>query len=156
VLTRRTLAAAALATFTVTGVTLSAGPAAADPPGSALESYIVTVTPGSPAASVAARAHGLGGRINHVYTAALDGFAVTLPQGLAERLDRLPGVQSVEVDEPITIDTTQAGATWGLDRIDQRALPLSSTFSYQNTGSGVTAYVIDTGIRFDHSEFGGR
>nr|5WSL_A Chain A, keratinase [Meiothermus taiwanensis WR-220]5WSL_B Chain B, keratinase [Meiothermus taiwanensis WR-220]5WSL_C Chain C, keratinase [Meiothermus taiwanensis WR-220] len=51
---------------------------------------------------------------------------------------------------------TQTGATWGLDRIDQRTLPLSGTFTYSNTGSGVNAYIIDTGIRVSHSEFGGR
>jgi subtilisin family serine protease len=55
-----------------------------------------------------------------------------------------------------TIDTTQPGATWGIDRIDQHKLPLSGTFSYSNTGAGVTAYVIDTGIRVSHNEFGGR
>jgi len=53
-------------------------------------------------------------------------------------------------------DGTQTGATWGLDRIDQRALPLSTSFTYGATGAGVKAYVIDTGIRKTHSEFGGR
>jgi subtilisin family serine protease len=52
--------------------------------------------------------------------------------------------------------TTEANATWGIDRIDQHNLPLSTTYTYTNTGAGVTAYIIDTGIRFDHSEFGGR
>jgi subtilisin family serine protease len=52
--------------------------------------------------------------------------------------------------------TTQPDAPWGLDRIDQRALPLSTTYTYTNTGAGVTAYVIDTGIRLSHQDFGGR
>ncbi|MCT4356178.1 S8 family peptidase [Streptomyces sp. Je 1-79] len=51
---------------------------------------------------------------------------------------------------------TQPGATWGLDRIDQRDLPLSTTYTYNRTASNVTAYIIDTGIRTSHSEFGGR
>src|SRR4029078_2876032 len=54
------------------------------------------------------------------------------------------------------IDDTHTDATWGLDRIDQHKLPLSGTFTYTNTGAGVTAYVIDTGIRTSHVEFGGR
>ncbi len=52
--------------------------------------------------------------------------------------------------------TTQTGATWGLDRIDQRNLPLNNTYTYTSTGTGVTAYIIDTGIRITHNEFGGR
>jgi subtilisin family serine protease len=65
-------------------------------------------------------------------------------------------VARVEPDGIATIVTTQTGATWGLDRIDQHSLPLSTTYGYAKTGLGVTAYVIDTGMRFDHSEFGGR
>jgi subtilisin family serine protease len=52
--------------------------------------------------------------------------------------------------------TTQSGATWGIDRIDQRSRPLSGTYTYTSTGSGVTAYIIDTGIQTSHSQFGGR
>ena len=63
-------------------------------------------------------------------------------------------VASIERDAEVTAFETDA--TWGIDRIDQRALPLSETFTYTNTGSGVKAYIIDTGIRFDHSQFGGR
>ena len=54
------------------------------------------------------------------------------------------------------IVTTQAGATWGLDRIDQRDLPLNGTYNYTTTGVGVNAYIIDTGIRRTHTQFGGR
>ena len=56
----------------------------------------------------------------------------------------------------MTTQTEQTGATWGLDRTDQRGLPLSTTYSYNNTGSGVRAYIIDTGIRLNHTQFGGR
>jgi subtilisin family serine protease len=54
------------------------------------------------------------------------------------------------------INTTQSPATWGIDRVDQRNLPLTNSYSYTVTGAGVTAYVIDTGVRFSHNEFCGR
>ncbi|GIW24406.1 S8 family peptidase [Meiothermus sp.] len=95
-------------------------------------------------------------QVQQVYTAALQGLAVRLsPENLAA-LRQDPRVDYLEADQVMSIDATQTGATWGLDRIDQRALPLSSTFTYSNTGSGVSAYIIDTGIRVSHSEFGGR
>ena len=96
------------------------------------------------------------GSLRFTYRAALKGFSARLPAGAAQALARHPSVQLVEQDQPMTIFTTQASATWGLDRSDQRALPLSGTFTYANTGAGVRAYIIDTGIRFDHNEFGGR
>src|SRR5829696_8959073 len=67
-----------------------------------------------------------------------------------------PGVAAVEADAVVTTQVTQSNAPWGLDRIDQRNRPLSTTYSYARTGAGVRAYVIDTGIRFGHSDFGGR
>jgi len=91
-----------------------------------------------------------------VYSTALQGFAARLtdPQLAALRAD--PRVDYVEPDQPMYATTTQTGATWGLDRIDQRNLPLSTTYSYTADGTGVNAYIIDTGIRFSHSQFGGR
>src|SRR3569833_1161289 len=74
----------------------------------------------------------------------------------AEALASDPAVLLVEEDQIITIDTIEANATWGLDRIDQPALPLNAAYAYNTTAAGVYAYVIDTGIYFAHSEFSGR
>jgi subtilisin family serine protease len=67
-----------------------------------------------------------------------------------------PNVAYIEADATVTASTTQTNATWGIDRIDQRNRPLSTTYNYTSTGAGVTAYVIDTGIRTTHNQFGGR
>ena len=99
---------------------------------------------------------GVNGTLRHVYTAALRGFAANLSDAAVAALRANPDVEYVEPDQVYSIVSVQPGATWGIDRIDQRALPLSGTYSYTNTGRGVTAYIIDTGIRFDHTEFGGR
>ena len=97
-----------------------------------------------------------GGTLRFTYQRALRGFAATLNARAAEALTHNPNVAFVEQDQVMRASTTEAGATWGLDRIDQRSLPLSGAYSYNNTGSGVTAYIIDTGILFTHNEFAGR
>lgn len=94
--------------------------------------------------------------LEHVYDKALKGFAVKMSEGMAKKLAEEPVVQWVEEDGEMSIDTTQTGATWGLDRIDQRDRPLNGTFVYTRTGSGVKAYIIDTGIRRTHTQFGSR
>jgi subtilisin family serine protease len=94
--------------------------------------------------------------LKYVYRHALKGYAASMTAEQAAKLEASRRVAYVERDRVVSISTTQTGATWGLDRIDQRALPLSGTYTYTNTGSGVKAYIIDTGIRYSHSQFGGR
>jgi subtilisin family serine protease len=115
--------------------------------------YIVVLREGANALGVAAM---IGVEPRYVYSAALNGFAGTLSQGQLTALRSNPNVAYIEQDAVVTTMATQNNATWGLDRIDQRALPLSGTFTYTNTGSGVRAYIIDTGILLTHSEFTGR
>jgi hypothetical protein len=124
---RRTLVSAAVVALTTTGLGATAGSAAAAPaPTSAVATYIVTLQPGTVPGPVAERAARMGGSVRHVYTAALDGFAVRLPTAIADRLSALPGVVAVERDAPVSVAAAQSAATWGLDRIDQRALPPST------------------------------
>ncbi|RKN49167.1 S8 family peptidase [Micromonospora endolithica] len=97
-----------------------------------------------------------GGSVGDVYSAALTGFSATMTAGQARRLAADPAVAYVEQDQVLTASATQSNPPWGLDRIDQRNLPLSRSFTYPNTASNVRAYIIDTGIRTTHSQFGGR
>jgi len=96
------------------------------------------------------------GKLKHVYQNALNGFAVEMSPEDAEALSQDFRVKFVEEDGVVTADATQTNPPWGLDRIDQRNRPLSGTYTYNWTGSGVRAYVIDTGIRTTHTQFGGR
>src|SRR5437763_6249536 len=101
-----------------------------------------------------------GGSLLRVYTSAIKGFAAQLSAPAAAALEGNPLVASVEADRALRADVTQSmdanGDPWGLDRIDQGALPLSRTYTYTGTGAGVHAYIIDTGIWTLQPEFGGR
>jgi subtilisin family serine protease len=97
------------------------------------------------------------GRIGHVYYSALRGFSVTLSATQARRLAADPDVDYVEQDATVSIDGTQAPTpSYGLDRLDQRALPLNNSYTFPGTASTVHAYIVDTGIRLSHHDFGGR
>jgi subtilisin family serine protease len=127
----------------------SAGVAAQHIPGR----FIVTLRAGSDARGVA-REHGVAP--DFVYNTVLNGFAGSIADAARAGLLRDARVERIEQDGVATTQTLQSSATWGLDRTDQRSLPLSTTYSYTNTGAGVNAYIIDTGIRFAHSQFSGR
>jgi subtilisin family serine protease len=96
------------------------------------------------------------GKLKHTYKHALKGFAAELSSEAVAELQADPDVAYVEADQVYTADATQSGATWGIDRIDQRNLPLSGTYTYTSTASNVRAYIIDTGIRTTHAQFGSR
>ncbi len=153
-------ASALLAAACADGTELPTSPAATHSfavQGDALsDRYIVVFKRGTPGADLLTAELARGGSVHFRYRTALLGFAATLPAASLDGIRRNPNVEYVVPDGEATITTLQAGATWGIDRIDQRALPLSTTYTYLQTGAGVRAYILDTGIRGDHGQYAGR
>ena len=159
---------AAAAVVTGTAGAAFAGTPAALPTGTVLQagagaignSYIVVLKPGSAAAGqVTSASQALikkyGGTVLNNYIATFRGFHARMAAPAAARLAADPSVSYVEQDAQVSMSATQAGPTWGLDRIDQKTLPLSKSYT-SRSAAGVTAYVIDTGIRISQQDFGGR
>jgi subtilisin family serine protease len=96
------------------------------------------------------------GTVTRRFDHAINGFAAYLTEQQALALSQDDRVAFVEEDSIMEALATQTNPPWGLDRIGQRDLPLNRTYSYTTTGAGVTAYIIDTGIRRTHTQFGGR
>ena len=148
-----------LACLALAGLAIAAEGGAANGP--ATGSYIVVFKSNAvqgPTVATAARqlASAHAGRISFVYGHALEGFAAHMTPSAAAALARDSRVAYVEPDQVMHALTSQSPATWGLDRIDQRDLPLNNTYNYNQTGAGVNAYIIDTGIRATHQQFSGR
>jgi len=124
--------------------------------------YIVVLEdgPGVSAATVPTIATDLaaryGGSVRRTFGHALRGFSARLDEAQALALAADPAVKFVEEDGEVSLNTSQSNATWGLDRIDQANRPLNGTYNYDLTGANVNAYIIDTGIRITHTDFGGR
>ncbi|MFD4031675.1 S8 family serine peptidase [Streptomyces sp. NPDC058637] len=167
-----------VATSVITGAALALSTAAAFPalasesapegvienagaPGTISGSYIVTLDESAAEAGSAegkALAAEYGAKIKRTYRAAVNGYAVELSAAQAKKFAADPAVESVVQNRTFTISATQPSPpSWGLDRIDQSALPLNNSYTYPDkAGEGVTTYIIDTGVRISHSDFGGR
>ncbi|MEU6685506.1 S8 family peptidase [Streptomyces sp. NPDC046832] len=134
---------------------------AAGSPTAIKDSYLVTLKKSAGLKASSAAGKGLvkeyGGSVDKTFSKALNGYSATLSAAEARRLAADPAVASVEQNQRVTLAATQTNAPWGLDRIDQSSLPLTGTYSYPDSaGSGVTAYVIDTGVRITHQQISGR
>ncbi|MFE9746384.1 S8 family peptidase [Saccharothrix saharensis] len=152
------VAAGVIAALTTTGTPANAEPLS--PPVGAdvvADRYIVVLKDSTDRAAVPDLAGRYSGRVRRVYDSALRGFSVELDRAQAARLAADPAVRHVE---PVVVgrssDTQQNPPSWGLDRVDQRTLPLSGSYTYNTTASDVTAYVVDSGVRMSHQSFGGR
>ena len=113
-----------------------------------------SLKPGLAAENLVSR---FGGSVFLTYEHALRGFAIRMTPEQARSMSAAPEVEYVEENGRVYISGgSQPDATWGIDRLDQHDLPLNQTYLYNASGKGVHAYIIDTGIRISHNEFGGR
>ncbi|GLZ39740.1 S8 family peptidase [Actinokineospora sp. NBRC 105648] len=161
-------ALAVLAAVTIPASANEAAPAQQPTPSGVLSadnaipgSYIVVFKDGSSVASATGTtatdlAQRYGAKVKLTYTASIRGFAGELSAEQAKRLAADPAVAYVQQDSTVTVNETQPNPTWGLDRVDQRDLPLSNGYTYSTTASNVNAYIIDTGVLTTHPEFEGR
>jgi subtilisin family serine protease len=119
-------------------------------------SYVVQTSKSTSAEALTQRVTGGSGQVLAKYSHVVSGFRAELTPSEAARLAAEPGVESVTADFAMHAASVQSNPTWGLDRIDQRTTTGDGTYNYDTTGAGVTVFVVDSGIRMTHSQFGGR
>ncbi|WP_428962822.1 S8 family serine peptidase [Micromonospora fluostatini] len=173
VLRRSAVAGLALVSATSFACVATGGAALADPagpkrapvrgaenPGAVPDRYIVVLKDKASASATRATASALtkahGGKVRQVYTKALNGYSAAMTRAQAQRLAADPSVAYVEQVQKATASATQTSPPWGLDRVDQVTPKTNNTYTYPNTASNVTVYVLDSGIDVNHSDFGGR
>jgi subtilisin family serine protease len=118
--------------------------------------YIIRFRPGASAATETAAVRDLRAVVSREFSRVIRGLAVSLNADQRSCLSERPGVEAIDPDVAMFASDIQSKAPWGLDRIDQRTLPLSGTFTWSAGASTVRAYVVDTGILASHTDFGGR
>jgi subtilisin family serine protease len=119
--------------------------------------YIVVLRAGVDSVTASDRhQHRYATSVKHVYHRVVHGYAASMTAATARALASDPSVAHVERDRKVRMTDVSSTAPWGLDRLDQRTLPLDGAYTPAGAGSGVTAYVIDTGIRLGHVDFGSR
>ncbi|SBT53264.1 S8 family serine peptidase [Micromonospora narathiwatensis] len=173
-LRRSALAGVALASVTSIVCAATSGTAMADPSNPhrtqvrgadttdvVPDRYIVVLkdrkaNPGKVRASASALAEAHGGSVRRVFTEALNGYSASMNRRQADRLAADPDVAYVEPVRRYKATGTQSNPPWNLDRIDQTTAKLNGSYNYPNTGAGVTAYIVDSGIDISHPDFGGR
>jgi subtilisin family serine protease len=144
---------------------VATAPASAAPEGqvrgvdspTAIDNSYVVVYKDSAAAEAKSTADSLGSNVSYEYDSVFNGFAATMSEQSAKQLAADPDVAFVQQNQVVSVLTDQPNPpSWGLDRIDQRDLPVNANYSYSTTASNVHAYIIDTGMDLDHPAFGGR
>ncbi len=158
------IAAPAVPAGAAASTSTAAGPITIDTSSSALanatlaatQRYIIEFTEGTTSTAEATAHAQRGMAVQNILSNVFPGEVIDLTASQVKSLRLNPRVLSIEADTPVSAETMQSPATWGLDRIDQPQLPLSNSYSYDRTGAGVKAYVVDSGILASHTDFGGR